>query len=260
VFINRLFRERALARRGRQEPLDDRLQVTAPHEWLLVIGLGAMFVALLVYLAVGSVERSLSYDAVVVLPGERFPVAAPAGGTVVETLAGEGDTVEAGQVIARLRPHAPDAAGAEADVDVVSVTGGEIMTLDAAPGTPVSAGEPVALVRASSPGPPEALALVSPDDARRIEAGMAAQVGVARRDRASGIHPAEVAAVSERTFTPPAWLEDLGMAAPEPSHLVRVPLAAGGPGQAIADGSAGSLRVVLGRSSLLSLLAPGDDR
>ena len=65
MFFNRLFRERALARRGRQEPLDDRLQVTAPHEWLLVIGLGAMFVALLVYLAVGSVERSLSYEAVV---------------------------------------------------------------------------------------------------------------------------------------------------------------------------------------------------
>ena len=40
MFINRLFREQALARRQRQEPLDDRLQVTAPHEWLLVAGLG----------------------------------------------------------------------------------------------------------------------------------------------------------------------------------------------------------------------------
>jgi len=258
VFINRLFRERALARRGRQEPLDDRLQVTAPHEWLLVIGLGAMFVALLVYLAVGSVERSLSYEAVVVLPGERFPVSAPVPGTVVETLADVGDTVEAGQAIARLRPLAPDASAAAADVDVVSVTGGEIMTLDAAPGMPVSAGEPVALVRVVAPGPPEALALVLPGDARRLEAGMAAQVSVAGRNRDTGIHPAEVAAVSERAFTPPAWLEDLGMSASAPSHLVRVPLVSDGHGDVITDGSRGSLRVVLGRSSLLSLLAPGD--
>ncbi|MCY4632333.1 MAG: biotin/lipoyl-binding protein [bacterium] len=258
MFINRLFRERALARRGRQEPLDDRLQVTAPHEWLLVIGLGAMFVALLVYLAVGSVERSLSYEAVVVLPGERFPVSAPVPGTVVETLADVGDTVEAGQAIARLRPLAPDASAAAADVDVVSVTGGEIMTLDAAPGMPVSAGEPVALVRVVAPGPPEALALVLPGDARRLEAGMAAQVSVAGRNRDTGIHPAEVAAVSERAFTPPAWLEDLGMSASAPSHLVRVPLVSDGHGDVITDGSRGSLRVVLGRSSLLSLLAPGD--
>ncbi len=103
MFINRLFREQALARRRRQEPLDDRLQVTAPHEWLLVAGLGVMFLALLVYGAVGSVERSLSYDTVVVLPGERYPVSAPVSGTVVEVLAEVGDTIEPGQVIARVR-------------------------------------------------------------------------------------------------------------------------------------------------------------
>ena len=104
MFINRLFREQALARRRRQEPLDDRLQVTAPHEWLLVAGLVVMFLALLAYGAVGSVERSLSYDAVVVLPGERHSVTAPVTGTVVEVMAEVGDTVEPGQVIARLRP------------------------------------------------------------------------------------------------------------------------------------------------------------
>ena len=111
MFINRLFREQALARRRRQEPLDDLLQVTAPHEWLLVAGLGAMFLSLLVYGAVGSVERSLSYDTVVVLPGERYPVPAPVSGTVVEVLAEVGDTVEPGQVIARGAPACGAAAG-----------------------------------------------------------------------------------------------------------------------------------------------------
>ena len=296
MFINRLFRERALARRRRQEPLDDRLQVTAPHEWLLVAGLGVMFLALLVYGAVGSVERSLSFDAVVVLPGERYPVSAPVSGTVVEVLAELGNTVEPGQVVARLRPpvarqrdsearrllgslveesHRNDEAAADllllllalasdgdvggsgAGVDVVSVAGGEIMTLDLAPGMPVRAGERVALVRDASSGPPEALALVPSDDAGRLEAGMPARVAVARGNREASIYPAEVAAVSTRAVAPPEWLAGLGMSAPAGSHLVRVRLEDAGMGDAVADGSMGSLRVVLGRSSFLSLLAPG---
>ena len=296
MFINRLFREQALARRRRQEPLDDRLQVTAPHEWLLVAGLGVMFLALLVYGAVGSVERSLSYDAVVVLPGERYPVSAPVSGTVIEVLAEVGDTVEPGQVIARLRPLVEQQRGSEArrlsgllaeeagrddetaadllllllalasagdvgetdvGVDVVSVTGGEIMTLGLAPGMPVSAGEPVALVRAAASGPPEALALVSSDDAGRIKAGNTAQVSVARGNREASVYPAEVAAVSARAVAPPEWLVGLGISAPAGSHLVRVRLEDAGMGDTVADGSMGSLRVVLGRSSFLSLLAPG---
>ena len=293
MFINRLFREQALARRRRQEPLDDRLQVTAPHEWLLVAGLAVMFLALLVYAAVGSVERNLSYDAVVVLPGERFPVSAPVSGTVVEVLAEVGDAVEPGQVIARLLPPGEQARGADArglsglladaagrdgetaadllplllalagagdadsGVDVISVTGGEIMTLGLAPGMPVSAGEPVALVRAEAPGPPEALALVPPDDAWRLEPGMAARITVAGSNREAGVYPAEVTSVSDRAAAPPEWLADVGVSASAGAHLVRVALAGDAMEDVIADGSIGSLRVVLGRSSFLSLLAPG---
>jgi len=260
----------------------------------LVAGLGVMFLALLVYGAVGSVERSLAYDAVVVLPGERYPVPAPVSGTVVEVLAAVGDTVDQGQVIARVRTPgqrqeesaarrlsealakqagqdeetalillllemagAGEVGGPDAGVDVVSVTGGEIMALGLAPGAPVNAGETVALVRAPVSGPPEALALAPSDDAWRIEAGMAARVTVARGNREVVAYQAEVAAVSERAVTPPGWLDALGLSAPVGSHLVRVPLADDGMGDVVADGSTGSLRVVLGRSSFLSLLAPG---
>ena len=296
MFINRLFRERALARRQRQEPLDDRLQVTAPHEWLLVAGLGLTFLALLVYGAIGSVERSLSYEAVVVLPGERYPVSAPTSGTVVEVLAEVGDTIEPGQVIARLQPPVEQQRGSEAQrlleslvdesdrnyddgeelsslllallsagdvgassagVDVVSVTGGEIMTLGLVPGMPVRANDSVALVRDATAVPPEALALVPSGDAGLIEAGITAQVSVASGNRKARIYPAEVATVSARAVSPPEWLVTLGMSAQSGSHLVRVRLDDAGMVDAVADGSVGSLRVVLGRSSFLSLLTPG---
>lgn len=256
VFINSLFREQALARRQRQEPLDDRLQVTSPHEWLLVAALAVAFLALLVYAFAGSVERSASYDAVVVLPGERHPVSAPASGTVVEVLAAVGDTVEPEQVIARVRTAA--AQQGDSSADIVSVTGGELMALDLTPGGSVSVGESVGLVRIADSGPPEALALVPSDDVWQIEAGMAARVSIAQRNRQASSYRAEVSAVSERAVAPPEWLEDLGMSAPTGTHLVRVPLRPDGMENPIADGTTASLRLVLGRSPFLSLLVPGD--
>ena len=297
MFFNRLFREQALAKRHRQEPLDDRLQVTAPHEWLLMAGLGLVSLALLVYGVVGSVERSLSYDAVLVLPGERHPVTAPASGTVVEVLAEVGDTIEPGQVIAQVWTPADqqresatlriaellgedagqtDEASAEllrlllsatkavasggfaAGGDIVSLTGGEVMTLDLTPGRAVAGGETVALVRTAVPGQLEALALVPSDEAARLEAGMEARVSVAAVNREASVFPAKVAAISDRPVILPDWLGGLGLSASAGSHLVRVSMVNDGTGQAAADGSLGSLRVVLGRSSFLSLLAPGD--
>ena len=118
--------------------------------------------------------------------------------------------------------NAVEVGGTDVNVDIVSVTGGEIMVLGFAPGMPVSAGEPVALMRAAVSGPPEALALVPPDDAGRIEAGVTAQVSIARGDGEASIYPAEVADVSARAVAPPKWLADLGMSAPAGSHLVRV--------------------------------------
>ena len=295
MFINRLFREQALARRRRQEPLDDRLQVTAPHEWLLVTGLGVMFLALLAYGAVGSVERSLSYDAVVVLPGERHSVTAPVTGTVVEVMVEVGDTVEPGQAIARVRTHADqqwesatlrltellreDAGqedGASAELlrillaatsaeagggfavggDIVSLIGGEVVSISLVTGHPVAAGDLVALVRTDAPGPLEVVALIPTGDAAGLNTGMKARVRVTGGNGDAEVIQAQVASISERTVTPPGWLSELGLRA-ERGHLMRVTLADGPPASAVADGQDGMLQVVLGRSSFLSLLAPG---
>ena len=102
-----MFREKALARRARRETVDARLQVTAPHEWLLVSGLGVALVLLLAYGLLGRVERSLSIETVLVRPGERIDVVAGVSGVVVDVLSEVGDTVTPGQSIARvLTPEA----------------------------------------------------------------------------------------------------------------------------------------------------------
>ncbi len=254
-----------------------------------------MFLALLAYGAVGSVERSLSYDAVVVLPGERHSVTAPVTGTVVEVMVEVGDTVEPGQAIARVRTHADqqwesatlrltellredegqeDGASAEllrillaatsaeagggfaVGGDIVSLIGGEVVSISLVTGHPVAAGDLVALVRTDTPGPLEAVALIPTGDAAGLDAGMKARVRVTGGNGDAEVIQAQVASISERTVTPPGWLSELGLRA-ERGHLMRVTLADGPPASAVADGQIGALQVVLGRSSFLSLLAPG---
>ena len=294
MFFNKIFREQALVRRQRQEPLDDLLKITAPHEWLLVVGLGILLAALLVYGVVGSVDLSLSYDAVLVHPGERHVVFAPVSGTVVEVLAKSGDTVEPGQAIARVQTTADQqmesaslrlnellrgddqlannastallrlllsvtnaGSGGGVGGEVVSLIGGEVIRLDAMLGQPVTAGSPVALVRTPASGPLEALAFAAPHDAAHLAVGMEAQVRIAAANPDEGLFPARVAAISERPVTPPEWLTALGLRPPQGTHLLRVSLSDDGPGLAVADGSPASLRVVWGRSSIVGLLAPG---
>lgn len=294
MFFNKIFREQALVRRQRQEPLDDLLKITAPHEWLLVVGLGMMLAALLVYGVVGSVDLSLSYDAVLVHPGERHAVFAPVSGTVVEILAKSGDTVVPGQAIARVQTTADQrmesvslrlnellkgddqpannastallqlllfvtnaGSGGGVGGEVVSLIGGEVIRLDAMLGQPVTAGSPVALIRTPASGPLEALAFASPHDAAHLAVGMEAQVRIAAANPDEGSFPARVAAISERPVTPPEWLTALGLRPPQGAHLLRVSLSDDGPGPAVADGSPASLRVVWGRSSVVGLLAPG---
>ncbi len=103
MLFHTMFREKALARRARRESVDARLQVTAPHEWMLVSGLGAALVVLLAYGLLGRAEHGLSVETVLVRPGDRIDVVAAVSGVVVEVLSDVGDTVAAGQPVARVR-------------------------------------------------------------------------------------------------------------------------------------------------------------
>ena len=294
------FREEAVARLSRPEPLDHRLQVTAPREWMVLAGVGLSLLASLVWAVSGSVERSLAVEAVLVRPGERAAVTSPVSGDVVGILAELGDTVEAGQAIARVRPAearreariarsivdaaeegvrraggAGSAALQEAllaaarnELAAIEIRAGESIVAPRAgrlvahrlvPGRPVRAGETVARVLGWSDGAWQALAFVSPADAGRLAAGMEAEVRVARPARPPGPNAleAQVLEVSARPAAAPAWLADLGLAAPPaPAHLLRLVLR-DPPRLPLADGAGARARIVLERRSLAALLLAG---
>ena len=294
MLFNRIFRERALAYRARQEPLDDRLQITAPHEWLIVAGLGVMLLALIVYGALGQVERTVSYDATLFLPGERHNVVAPVSGTVAAVLVEVADTVEPGQPVAYVQTpggkhrqsvmleiiQALEQRGqlqardrrellnALLDVgsgdesasrsEVFSPRGGQVVALDIVPGQTVSAGDSVGLVRETGTGRPEVVAFVSPDEALRLRSGMTARVRVGSAGGGNErIIPGRVADVSTRVTAPPGWLADRVPAIPRRSHRLQVTLLNDEPELPMEDLIGVSLQIVLGQASLASLLAPG---
>ena len=291
MFLNRMFRERALARRSRQEPLDDRLQITAPHEWLIVAMLGLAVLGLILFAALGRVDRAVSYGAVLVTPGDRHYIVSPASGIVVDVLVGLNDDVSAGQPIAYVHTLAErerDSAiadvievleerglveeskliqsllpGAESGdstvrVPITSAHDGRVSGLELTQGQPLLAGSSVGVVRETSSGRPDVVAYVSAADAARIRAGMRANIGIVgpggnvEREIAG-----EVVSVSSGVQPPPRWLLEQVSDVPPQPHEVHVALSGADLALGRLDGAAVVLRIVVGRESIASLLTPG---
>lgn len=298
MFYSKVFREEAVARRSRPEPLDGRLQVTAPHEWIVLAGL---FMSVLLFLAwgvFGRVERTLSATAVIVQPGQRYSVVSGVSGNIIDVLINVGDPVETGQEIARVelpeaerqaritrtivdevedRMRDADTATAaavweallEAARDVEEVerdasqeiavprdVRGTLVGHSLVAGQPVRAGQTVAQVlgRSADADDWQAFAFVTAQDVERLEAGMAAEVLLAPEQPGESRLKARVLEVSSRPIAP-AWLADLGLAAPAPAHLLRLVL--DDPPESLADGADGRVRIVLGQQSPVTLLVGG---
>ena len=255
-----MFREKALARRSEREAVDARLQVTAPHEWLLVSGLGVALLVLLAYGLLGRAERSLMIETVLVQPGERVDVVAGVAGVVVEVLAEIGDTVTPGQAIARVQTveAGQRVAGNLATQDIVASHDGELVTLALAAGRRVAVGELAARIRGESAGPVEALGFITREDAMRLAPNMQAQVLLAVPG--TGLPQlllARVEEVSARVVSTPPWLAEFGVEPPARAHLLRATLTDAAP-QSVVDGAQGTLRIVLGQRSFVSLLFGND--
>ena len=71
----RLFRDEAFARRGRSEPIDGLLRITAPHEWLFLAMLGCAMLAVLLWAVFGTIERGLSAPCVLASTSAGEPAA-----------------------------------------------------------------------------------------------------------------------------------------------------------------------------------------
>ena len=97
------YRLSAVAAMSDREQLHTLLQVTAPREWAVVAAVLVLVSAVAVWGVLGTVERAVFADCLVLRPGVRHMVLSGLAGTVTDVLAAPGDTVAAGDVLARVR-------------------------------------------------------------------------------------------------------------------------------------------------------------
>ncbi len=87
--------------RNKYQQLDHLLRVTAPHERMILAGIGLVMLALLVWALFGSIVRSVTVDGILFEPGVRHELVSSEPGYLEVFLVGPGDHVEVGDPIAR---------------------------------------------------------------------------------------------------------------------------------------------------------------
>ena len=98
-----IFRKVALERLSSPEQLDQLMEVTTPKGWLALTALGALLVTAISWGVFGSIPTEATGEGILLRRGGVSNVVAAENGQVEEILAGVGDVIEKGQVVARIR-------------------------------------------------------------------------------------------------------------------------------------------------------------
>lgn len=97
-----IFRQTALDRLSSPEQLDRLMTVTDPRGWIALIGVCVLLFVLFLWSIFGSVPTTIMGQGILLTTGGVLPVEALGSGVVAELMVREGQSVEAGQVIARI--------------------------------------------------------------------------------------------------------------------------------------------------------------
>ncbi|MYA29404.1 MAG: HlyD family efflux transporter periplasmic adaptor subunit [Nitrospira sp. SB0666_bin_27] len=95
------FLQESAGSRNKYQQLDHLLRVTAPHERMILAGIGLVMLALVAWMLFGSIVHSLTIDGVLFEPGVRHELVSSEPGYLEAFLVAPGDHVEVGDPIAR---------------------------------------------------------------------------------------------------------------------------------------------------------------
>lgn len=293
--FNNPFREQAIAASANRQHLDRLLRVTAPHERIVLAAVGLILAGLSAWVLFGSIVRNVTLDGVLLAAGERHEVMTTEAGYFDEFLVEPGDRVEPGTAIARLnisavaretavlrdrvarlesqiQQSAGDTGNAATELAaaraalmqmeaqrtvrelIVSQTGGEVMALRSTSGDYLPAGVAVAQLRDAEDHRFRVTASVTPRVAQRLRPGMRASVEIRLPDGATRRLEGTVRAQTAGPST--TGLPELPAASAGSARRIELDLEAVSD-PALRDGTPCRIRIVLGRTSLASLLDLG---
>lgn len=161
----------AANQRDPAQEIAERLPVTDRRSWLILLGIGALIVAGLLWLLFGRAPESVVGSGMLVPVGGYVEVGVDDVGVIRSVRVAPGDEVVAGQLIATL----VDGGGVERDI--VAPVAGEVAAMDARAGAQAVQGEAVAVVSPKA-APLEVVAYLPAGRGTSVSPGMAAYVGV----------------------------------------------------------------------------------
>ena len=287
--LNRLGLDETAASRSKRQQLDHLLRATAPHELVVLTGIGLLLLLLLAWSVFAKMEDGVTTDCVLLKPGARYDVVSAEPGQLLEYFVTPGEHVEAGTPIARQslpgltrelaalhdqvrlleldtkRTHGNDELLNSARVAVlghqalrrvretiVSQNSGEVMVLQSAPGDYLLAQTPIAQIRNAAETQVRAVLAATPRLAQHTRPGMRASVEVPGHGDDARVLAGEVTAVTDGPQAD--WLTEFLSAGEDPYRRVDIALEV--PSD-LADGTACRARVILGLRPPVALLGPG---
>lgn len=100
-----LFRKAALERQASPEQLDELMQVTTPKGWLVLLALGGLLAAAVLWGIYGIIPTRVTEEGILIKKGGIFDVLSNTAGQVTKTFVDVGEEIEEGQIIMSVAQH-----------------------------------------------------------------------------------------------------------------------------------------------------------
>lgn len=177
-----IYRKKALEKLASPEELDRLMQITTPRSWLALLALASLLLIAILWGFFGKLTTTIEESGTLTLSNPIQIATAPGVGHVSDLLVKAGDSVNAGQVIARIAPTDPSAKV----VDVTSPATGRVLAVRTESGALVNAGTPLLSLEAfdSKVQQIQVVAYLSLNEVQPIAAPMRVQISpvTAQRD------------------------------------------------------------------------------
>ena len=274
------FREDAVKQQQAGERFNNPLVLVGIKGWLSLVAVALLVATSIVWMLAASIPLQVTGSGIILSGGGAVSVDAPCSGVISEVLAGQGDILEQGDLIARIDTSPGDSAD-DSTREISAPSRGRLEILHVWSGDSIGTGELLFTLEPDTSVRPvlQAVLYLAPSDASKVQAGMSAHVDPASTDRTEcGYMLGHVASVSYYPSTsadiatyigdqnlPEEWTVDGPLIRVTVSLITDTATVSGyswtsrnGPGMAIHTGTLCQGEIITGQTKPIDLILPSE--